>query len=263
MSVKIMGMVFDLEMDPERKFVLLAYADHADHDGGSIFPAVARIAKKTGYSERTVQRSTRTLEEEGYLVADGSGPHGTNKWCIPISGGEIRPTPRGDSPTPLSAGLDDARVAPGVTKGAVGGDIAMAPESSFNHHSTVNIKPPSEKPDFVNMSINNALELREIRIYHSITGRTPGDGQWETIWQTIQGMRSAGQPTTYERLRPFYLEWCRRGYNSNNLSWLTEWATNGKIPEDGHKQTHTTRTSRSTQDAIQEVIRGHNHNSRH
>ena len=94
MSVKIMGMVWDLQIDPNKKFVLMAYADHADHKGGNIWPAIDTIVKKTCYHERSVQRITRELEEDGYLVSDGKGPVGTNKWRIPLSEGGDKIAPR-------------------------------------------------------------------------------------------------------------------------------------------------------------------------
>lgn len=89
MSVKVMGAVWDLKIGRDEKFILLAYADHADHNGGSIYPAVSTIAEKTGYSERSVQSITRILEERGILIPDGQGPRGTNRWRIPMRGGEI------------------------------------------------------------------------------------------------------------------------------------------------------------------------------
>ena len=70
MSVKIMGLVWDLDLPQNEKFVLLAYADHADHNGNNIFPAVSTIAEKTGYSERSIQGITRSLEEKGYLIKE-------------------------------------------------------------------------------------------------------------------------------------------------------------------------------------------------
>jgi DNA-binding IclR family transcriptional regulator len=95
MSVKIMGLVFDSELSPNHKLVLLAYADHAKHDGTSIFPAIASIARKTSYSRRQVQRVTQELVEAGYLVADGHGPRGTNKYRIPLEALPLYTTKRG------------------------------------------------------------------------------------------------------------------------------------------------------------------------
>jgi hypothetical protein len=79
MSVQVMGLVWELDIPSNEKLVLLAYADHADHDGTGIYPVVPLVARKTGYSQREVQRRTRKLEARGLLVADGNGPHGTNK----------------------------------------------------------------------------------------------------------------------------------------------------------------------------------------
>jgi len=125
MSVLIMGQVFNLELESTKKFVLLAYVDHADHDGKNIYPSVATIAKKTGYSERTIQRVTRELEKDGYLIPDGHGKQGTNKWRY--GGGD---TVSGVT-TEVQGG--DIGVTGGVTTTTRGGDKACHP----NHHLTV------------------------------------------------------------------------------------------------------------------------------
>jgi DnaD/phage-associated family protein len=89
MSALVMGLVWELQESPDfgraEKFVLMAYADHADSNGKNIYPSINLVMKKTFYEERNVQKITRTLEKIGYLVADGLGPHGTNRWAIPIS----------------------------------------------------------------------------------------------------------------------------------------------------------------------------------
>lgn len=109
MSVKAMGLVWDLEcpkkygelmFKPSHKYVLIAYADHADHIGKNIWPAVPTISKKTGLDDRSVQRLTRDLEDIGLLVEDGLGPRGTNKWMLPYNEGGDKLSPvtkcRGD-----------------------------------------------------------------------------------------------------------------------------------------------------------------------
>jgi hypothetical protein len=68
MSVYAMSVVWKSELDKAKKLILLAYADFADDDGGSIFPSIRRIAWKTGYTRRQVQRITRDLEEIGYMI---------------------------------------------------------------------------------------------------------------------------------------------------------------------------------------------------
>lgn len=104
MSVKAMSLVWEmpcpvkineLDFKPGHKYVLVAYADHADQHGKNIYPAVPTIARKTGYEERSVQRLTHELEQMGVLVADGTGPRGTNRFYIPFSKG-------GDKISPLT-----------------------------------------------------------------------------------------------------------------------------------------------------------------
>jgi hypothetical protein len=82
MSVKIMGMVWDSSLPRNEKFILLAYADHADHEGGNIYPAVATIAKKTGYNERMVRRITKALTERGVLILEGQTKYHTNRYRV-------------------------------------------------------------------------------------------------------------------------------------------------------------------------------------
>lgn len=107
MSVKAMGLVWDMEcpakingkeFKPSHKFVLIAYADHADHNGKNIWPAIETIAKKTGLDTRTVQRLTKDMREMGYLVEDGKGPRGTNRWALPFSN-------KGDKLSPLTGDI--------------------------------------------------------------------------------------------------------------------------------------------------------------
>jgi DnaA-like protein/helix-turn-helix protein len=111
MSVKAMSLVWDfkcpqlingIQFRPSHKFTLLAYADHADHLGKNIWPAVPTIARKTGFEDRSVQRLTNDLEAMGLLIEDGQGPRGTNKWCLPFSD-------RGDSLSPRQAVTGDKR----------------------------------------------------------------------------------------------------------------------------------------------------------
>ena len=88
MSALVMGLVWELPETPEfgrpEKYVLLAYADHADSNGRNIYPSIELVMRKTFYEERSVQSITRRLEQTGYLVDSGVGPNGTNRWSIPI-----------------------------------------------------------------------------------------------------------------------------------------------------------------------------------
>ena len=133
-----MGWIWDMPLPQDEKLIALAYADHAHHDGTSIFPAVKSVSRKTGYSPRSVQRITRKLEERGLLIDDGEGPKGTRKWRMPI------PENMGGvnlSPLPSTVEGGDTGVRGGVTSTTGGGDTAMSPEPSLKQPS---IKPSEE-----------------------------------------------------------------------------------------------------------------------
>ena len=49
-------------------FVLLALADWADDAGGSIYPSIPTVSRKTRLGERTVRRTFRAVESLGVLV---------------------------------------------------------------------------------------------------------------------------------------------------------------------------------------------------
>lgn len=73
MSVRQMALAWELDLPKPEKFLLLALADHADHDGQGARPSVARLAWKTGDSRRTVQRLLRSLEARGLIEVERMG----------------------------------------------------------------------------------------------------------------------------------------------------------------------------------------------
>jgi len=131
MSVKIMGLVWDCGLPRNEKYILLALADHADHEGRNIYPSVGRVAWKTGYDERMVQRLIKKLIIQGVLVGEGSGKRGTNRYRIEIKCLPQRPDYEGgQNVTPgKMPPLNVQNVTPTPGK--------MPPESSSNHPLTV------------------------------------------------------------------------------------------------------------------------------
>lgn len=95
--------------------VLLAMADWADDNGGSIFPSVQKLAFKSRLKDRQVQRVIRTLLASGELVLldQGGGRHQTNSYRIPM------PFRKGVIKTPFEKGVicDTKRVSFATQKG--------------------------------------------------------------------------------------------------------------------------------------------------
>jgi hypothetical protein len=50
MSVKAMAQVWEADLLRDEKFILLALADHAGHEGKNICPSLRQIAWRTGSS---------------------------------------------------------------------------------------------------------------------------------------------------------------------------------------------------------------------
>jgi len=129
-----MALVWDHFPGTGEFLTALCLADHADHEGGSIFPSVARIAKKTQQSERTVQRHLASMRASGWLVVveEASGAPGkATTYRIPI---ESIPQDTDQRVTKLHPSSYPHGCHPrrqGVTNGAKTGDTAMSPKQNL------------------------------------------------------------------------------------------------------------------------------------
>jgi len=75
MSIKIMSLVWELDLPQDLKLIALAFSDHAD-DNGICYPSLARVAWKSGYSKRSVQRKVAALSSLGLLESLTEGNRG-------------------------------------------------------------------------------------------------------------------------------------------------------------------------------------------
>jgi hypothetical protein len=66
MSIRLMSRVWELDLPQNEKLILLAFADYADDDGLS-FPSIARVAWKSGYSERQTRAIVSELRSRQVL----------------------------------------------------------------------------------------------------------------------------------------------------------------------------------------------------
>jgi hypothetical protein len=82
MSIKLLVDIWNSDLETNKKFVLMVYADFADDKGNNTFPALATIAKKTGLSVSTVRRTVKELVESGLLSFKGVSHLGTSIYSI-------------------------------------------------------------------------------------------------------------------------------------------------------------------------------------
>ena len=105
-------------------------------------------------------------------------------------------------------------------------------EAPDNFHSKRALKQASaiKEYDFNNMSVNQISRVPEISIYRAVTGRFPGRPQWGIIFRALKKLGY-----TEMELTQYWEAWISRGYRSESLEWLTEWAVSGNIPARGNK----------------------------
>jgi len=70
MSVRLMSMVFDSDIDSTKKLIMLAVSDFANDEGRSIYPSVSTLCNKTSLSERTVRKQLKELRAKGLLAIE-------------------------------------------------------------------------------------------------------------------------------------------------------------------------------------------------
>ena len=83
MSVRIMSLVWEMELPDSEKIVLLALADCAN-DEGHCWPGMPSLVKKCCKSDRTIQAAIRTLCAKGHLTRREVVGKGCNYTVHPI-----------------------------------------------------------------------------------------------------------------------------------------------------------------------------------
>lgn len=86
-----------------------------------------------------------------------------------------------------------------------------------------------------------AVEHPDIMVFEKICGRIPGDRDYALVIDTIRFLRGKHRDQLVEKVTPYWLAWSGRKskdgkkYNPATLVWLTEWAVNDELPDDGPK----------------------------
>lgn len=115
MSARHVGWAFEQPLKPAQKLVLLALADLAD-EANQAFPSKAYLAKVTGLSTRSIQRTVADLEEQKLLIRShrtrGNGSQSSNVYELLLKGGETECLGGGDSsvsPIPSTKKLSSSK----------------------------------------------------------------------------------------------------------------------------------------------------------
>ena len=93
LSIKVMSAVWELDLLPQDKFILLAFADHAD-DSGFCYPSLYRICWKCGVSKDSVRRFLARMVFKGIIgiLQKGTGRGHTTRYRVcPEKGSNLQP----------------------------------------------------------------------------------------------------------------------------------------------------------------------------
>lgn len=221
-----MSLVWDVDVPPSEKLVLLCYANYADQSGKNIYPAIDSVAKKTKLNRRTVQRATKSLEEKGLLIADGKGRNGVNKWRY---GGDTVP-PR-QNVTGDTVSITGDTVPPrGVTPDTKMGDTVPPKPSLTVKRETSGEEERAASAAAVSAWNENAPLGKADLMLCNVSGFAflPPDlaSRKEAVYQLIQ---TYGEDKTREALEKSVAKWKKgrtktnRPYRMNNPAWI-DWA---------------------------------------
>ena len=164
MSIKLTSAVWEHSFTHAQQAVMHALADHANDDGGRVYPGLRLVSWKTGYSLRQVKRTVAELEQMGVLkmVMPARRGRGT-EYQISLEAAPTKPpytSNWGDtvSPQPTSDGVTSAPN--GVTSEADWGDIC---DNAIRKEPSRTTKEPlTEKPGTLPGTTFNATEVAQI-----------------------------------------------------------------------------------------------------
>lgn len=146
MSIRVMTAVFDGDLAPMKRLIMLALADHAD-DEGKCFPSISRLCQRTGMSERAVQKNIGELIETGHIERRmNEGRKGSNLYILTPAPDapphEVHPAP--DAPNPRTT----CTLTP----------APRAPEPSKNHQEPSCVADATQKHifDFASLILESA-----------------------------------------------------------------------------------------------------------
>lgn len=139
MSVKASAAVWDMDLPPNKKLILLALADHADHEGKNVYPGNDLLVKKTGLCKRQVQRILALLEKSRHIKKSSGGSGRSNKasYEINLIKGDIVSPFREEEKVTFRANKRRHFEQQKVTSDPLKGDISSIPPTppyKENHH---------------------------------------------------------------------------------------------------------------------------------
>ncbi len=198
MSIRLMSDVWQMNMPSAEKLVFLALADAAN-DEGLCWPSIATVARKSGLSERSVQRAIRKFEGSGWLERHEVIGKGCKYLLNPrhsVTPVKVAPvtnetkTPDTVSPKPLRT-IIPQKATPSSGKRATRMPHDFSPTMSGKTKAIVDGWPPGRLAD----------ELDHFASHHTAKGTT--SYCWQASWRTWVSNSKKWEPRNGHRKQQF------------------------------------------------------------
>ena len=212
MGWQLVDAIFDTELTPTQKLVLMAVCRRGPKDGTEQFASVRTLMGWTGYSEPTIRRALRQLRHLGYLVADGQTEGGSRPTTYRVE----------MTPTPITVIGVSERQGGAITLIGVYKEI----ESEENQDLNLNVLP--SKPEWlreliedfegppVKVTVEKALEyqaskgLTDDRCAETVTGMMSKISWNEKAKHYELAKSGTGRATAYKNLWAVFRTWVAR-----------------------------------------------------
>lgn len=105
MSIEAMAWALTVPVGGNEKVMLLGLANHAHADGTEAYPSLDTLATYGSCDRSTARRNVRKLCAGGWIVEDGKGPKGTDRYRLQMGGGDLPPVAERNGGTAASEGV--------------------------------------------------------------------------------------------------------------------------------------------------------------
>jgi hypothetical protein len=242
MSFEQMVKVWEHDFDHPQQAVMLVLANDADEFGKCIRIALARVAWKTGYTPRQIERIILTLKGTSHVpgilrqvapanMARRLPPEYELDWSKAKQKEPARavvaeklatspPERQGeeasgnDAPTPDTGDAEDP---------ASGGKITAETPAMSTKDLKSKIKSEGTEQRR-GKERDSRTDSPALQTFRAVAGQYPPKAIWDQVIEAVGDK-------TIDQLMPFFREWVKRGYRPMNLGWLFDWATAGAVPQ--------------------------------
>src|SRR5688572_12271685 len=96
MSIAVLTWAWKQDLPPTDKYLLLAFADHANDEDSTCYPSLTHLSRKTGFDRSTVWKISERLIAVGAISRVGVHRSGTTLYRV-NSGSCLKPIVVGDN----------------------------------------------------------------------------------------------------------------------------------------------------------------------